>query len=45
MALVNRGRYADWSFPEGKRMAYEHLLVIAVWEVQEETGVRSVQRG
>src|SRR5262249_54509215 len=42
IALVHRTRYDDWSFPKGKRMRREHLLVTAVREVAEETGVRVV---
>jgi 8-oxo-dGTP diphosphatase len=41
-ALVHRRRYDDWSLPKGKRMAHEHILVTAVREVQEETGIRPV---
>jgi 8-oxo-(d)GTP phosphatase len=39
-ALVHRPRYDDWSFPKGKSMPGEHILLTAVREVQEETGVR-----
>jgi 8-oxo-(d)GTP phosphatase len=40
VALVHRPRYDDWSFPKGKQTAGEHLLVTAVREVAEETGMR-----
>jgi 8-oxo-(d)GTP phosphatase len=39
-ALVHRPRYDDWSFPKGKSLPGEHVLVTAVREVEEETGVR-----
>src|ERR1700756_2390495 len=38
--LVHRPRYDDWSFPKGKPMPGEHLLLTAVREVAEEAGVR-----
>src|SRR5215831_12575787 len=38
--LVHRPRYDDWSFPKGKSMPGEHVLLTAVREVEEETGVR-----
>ncbi|MHB1613501.1 MAG: NUDIX hydrolase [Actinomycetes bacterium] len=38
--LVHRPRYDDWSFPKGKLGAREHVLIGAVREVQEETGIR-----
>jgi 8-oxo-dGTP pyrophosphatase MutT (NUDIX family)/phosphohistidine phosphatase SixA len=38
--LVHRPRYDDWTFPKGKRAAGEHLLLTAVREVTEETGIR-----
>ena len=40
-ALVHRPRYDDWSFPKGKAMPGEHVLLTAVREVEEETGVRA----
>lgn len=40
VALVHRPRYDDWSFPKGKRHAGEHVLLTAVREVAEETGIR-----
>jgi 8-oxo-dGTP diphosphatase len=40
-ALVHRPRYDDWSFPKGKSMPGEHVLLTAVREVEEETGVRA----
>jgi 8-oxo-dGTP diphosphatase len=39
-ALVHRPRYDDWSFPKGKGLPGEHMLLTAVREVEEETGVR-----
>jgi 8-oxo-dGTP diphosphatase len=44
VVLVHRPRYDDWSFPKGKRLKGEHLLVTAVREVAEETGIRVVLR-
>jgi 8-oxo-(d)GTP phosphatase len=41
-ALVHRPRYDDWSFPKGKSLPGEHVLLTAVREVEEETGVRPV---
>jgi 8-oxo-(d)GTP phosphatase len=38
--LVHRSRYDDWSFPKGKRAPGEHILLTAVREVTEETGIR-----
>jgi 8-oxo-dGTP pyrophosphatase MutT (NUDIX family)/phosphohistidine phosphatase SixA len=40
VGVVHRPRYGDWSFPKGKQDAGEHILVTAVREVTEETGVR-----
>jgi 8-oxo-dGTP diphosphatase len=42
VALVHRPRYDDWSFPKGKRERGEHVLMTAVREVAEETGVRVI---
>ena len=42
VALVHRPRYNDWAFPKGKRLPGEHLLVTAVREVAEETGITVV---
>jgi 8-oxo-(d)GTP phosphatase len=42
VALIHRMRYDDWSFPKGKREPGEHLLVTAVREVAEETGIRII---
>ncbi|HEU0192728.1 MAG TPA: NUDIX hydrolase [Streptosporangiaceae bacterium] len=39
IAVIHRPRYDDWSFPKGKLKSGEHLLVCAVREVEEETGV------
>lgn len=41
VALVHRPRYDDWSFAKGKSAPGEHVLITAVREVQEETGVRA----
>jgi 8-oxo-(d)GTP phosphatase len=40
VALVYRQRYDDWTFPKGKQEAGEHLLLTAVREVGEESGLR-----
>src|SRR5215472_12108878 len=37
--LVHRPKYGDWSLPKGKVEPGEHLLVAAVREVAEETGL------
>ena len=42
VALVHRPRYDDWTFPKGKAEPGEHVLLTAVREVTEETGVRPV---
>jgi 8-oxo-(d)GTP phosphatase len=42
VALIHRRRYDDWSFPKGKCEPGEHVLVTAVREVAEETGVRVI---
>ena len=42
VALVHRQRYDDWSLPKGKALPGEHVLLTAVREVAEETGVRVV---
>jgi 8-oxo-(d)GTP phosphatase len=42
VALIHRPRYDDWSFPKGKTKPGEHLLLTAVREVTEETGIRPV---
>lgn len=39
LALVHRPRYDDWTFPKGKALPGEHMLLTAVREVAEETGV------
>jgi 8-oxo-(d)GTP phosphatase len=39
VALVHRPRYDDWSHPKGKRQRGEHVLVTAIREVREETGL------
>ena len=38
--LVHRPKYDDWSFPKGKQDPGETVVVTAVREVEEETGVR-----
>src|SRR6266487_1305519 len=40
VVLVHRPRYDDWSFPKGKCLPGEHVLITAVREVREETGVK-----
>ncbi|HEX6468275.1 MAG TPA: NUDIX hydrolase [Streptosporangiaceae bacterium] len=40
VAVIHRPRYDDWSFPKGKLKNGEHLLLTAVREVEEETGLR-----
>jgi 8-oxo-(d)GTP phosphatase len=40
IAVIHRPRYDDWSFPKGKLKSGEHILLAAVREVEEETGVR-----
>ncbi len=42
VAVVHRRRYDDWSFPKGKRERGEHVLLTAVREVAEETGLRVI---
>ncbi len=42
VALVHRQRYDDWSLPKGKALPGEHVLLTAVREVAEETGVRVI---
>jgi 8-oxo-dGTP diphosphatase len=42
VAMVHRLRYDDWTFPKGKREPGEHVLVTAVREVAEETGLRVI---
>jgi len=42
VALVHRPRYDDWSLPKGKPEPGEHVLLTAVREVTEETGIRVV---
>jgi 8-oxo-(d)GTP phosphatase len=39
VALVHRPSYDDWSFPKGKSTPGEHVLITAVREVAEETGI------
>lgn len=39
IALVHRPRYNDWTLPKGKLDEGEHVLVAAVRETVEETGV------
>ncbi|HEY2505956.1 MAG TPA: NUDIX domain-containing protein [Streptosporangiaceae bacterium] len=40
VALIHRPKYDDWSFPKGKIEPGEHVLLTAVREVFEETGLR-----
>ena len=40
--LVHRPKYDDWSLPKGKSEPGEHILLTAVREAWEETGVRPV---
>ena len=42
VVLVHRPRYDDWSFPKGKSDHGEHMLLTAMREVAEETGLRVV---
>ncbi|MBO0775784.1 MAG: NUDIX domain-containing protein, partial [Actinobacteria bacterium] len=38
VALIHRPRHGDWSFPKGKALPGEHVLLTAVRESAEETG-------
>jgi 8-oxo-dGTP pyrophosphatase MutT (NUDIX family)/phosphohistidine phosphatase SixA len=40
VAVVHRPKYDDWSFAKGKLFPGEHVLLAAVREVEEETGLR-----
>lgn len=40
VALVHRPKYDDWSFAKGKLLPGEHVLLAAVREVAEETGLQ-----
>jgi 8-oxo-dGTP diphosphatase len=40
VALVHRPKYDDWSFPKGKLIPGEHVLLAAVREVAEETALQ-----
>jgi 8-oxo-(d)GTP phosphatase len=40
VVLVHRPKYDDWSLPKGKTEPGEPVLLTAVREVAEETGVR-----
>ena len=42
VALIHRPKYDDWTFPKGKRDPGEHVLLTAVREVAEETGLRVI---
>lgn len=42
VALIHRPRHGDWSFPKGKGLPGEHVLLTAAREVAEETGTRVV---
>jgi 8-oxo-dGTP pyrophosphatase MutT (NUDIX family)/phosphohistidine phosphatase SixA len=39
VVLVHRPRYDDWSYPKGKCLPGEHVLITAVREVTEETEI------
>ncbi|HUA41921.1 MAG TPA: NUDIX hydrolase [Streptosporangiaceae bacterium] len=39
VALIHRPKYDDWSFPKGKLLPGEHVLLAAAREVAEETGL------
>jgi len=39
LAVVHRPRYDDWSYPKGKQKRGEHLMLTALREVSEETGL------
>jgi 8-oxo-(d)GTP phosphatase len=40
VALIHRPKYDDWGFAKGKLTPAEHVLLAAVREVEEETGLR-----
>jgi len=40
VALIHRPKYDDWGFPKGKLDPGEHVLLAAVREVAEETGLQ-----
>jgi 8-oxo-dGTP diphosphatase len=40
VALIHRPKYDDWGFPKGKLDPGEHVLLAAVREVGEETGLQ-----
>jgi 8-oxo-dGTP diphosphatase len=42
VALVHRPRYDDWAYAKGKELPGEHVVLTAVREVAEETGVQVV---
>lgn len=42
VALIHRPRHDDWTFPKGKGLPGEHVLLTAAREVAEETGIRPV---
>jgi 8-oxo-dGTP diphosphatase len=42
VVLVHRPRYDDWSFPKGKCLPGEHVLITAVREVTEETEIEVI---
>ena len=42
VAAVHRPKYDDWSLPKGKCEPGEHVLLTAVREVAEETGIRVI---
>ena len=42
VSVIHRPSHDDWSFPKGKLEPDEHVLLAAVREVAEETGIRPV---
>jgi 8-oxo-(d)GTP phosphatase len=40
VALIHRPKYDDWTFAKGKLTQGEHVLLAALREVEEETGLR-----
>lgn len=42
LAVIHRPRYDDWTFPKGKALPGEHVLLTAVREAAEESGVAAV---
>jgi len=44
LLVLHRPKYDDWSFPKGKADHGEHIVVTALREVEEETGLSVVLR-